>query len=80
MFLRLVFHEYPKRAILGATLMITQSFLYNAIFFTYALVLTKFYGVSATKVPLYGLAFSDRQPARAAAPRPAVRHGRAARR
>ena len=38
--------------------MITQSFLYNAIFFTYALVLTQFYGVSATKVPLYGLAFS----------------------
>jgi MFS family permease len=57
-FLRLVFRQYPKRAILGATLMITQSFLYNAIFFTYALVLTTFYGVSATKVPLYGLAFS----------------------
>jgi MFS family permease len=35
-FLRLVFRQYPKRAILGATLMITQSFLYNAIFFTYA--------------------------------------------
>jgi MFS family permease len=57
-FIRLVFHTYPRRAILGASLMITQSFLYNAIFFTYALVLTKFYGVSATKVPLYGLAFS----------------------
>jgi len=57
-FLGLVFHQYPKRAILGASLMITQSFLYNAIFFTYALVLTKFYDVSATKVPLYGLAFS----------------------
>ena len=57
-FLRLVFREYPKRAILGATLMITQSFLYNAIFFTYALVLVNFYGVSADKVPLYGLAFS----------------------
>jgi MFS family permease len=57
-FLRLVFREYPKRAILGATLMITQSFLYNAIFFTYALVLVNFYGVSATKVPIYGLAFS----------------------
>jgi MFS family permease len=53
-----VFHKYPKRAVLGATLMITQSFLYNAIFFTYALVLTQFYGVSATRVPLYGLAFS----------------------
>jgi MFS family permease len=38
--------------------MITQSFLYNAIFFTYALVLTNFYYVSATAVPLYGLAFA----------------------
>jgi MFS family permease len=57
-FLGLVFHTYPRRAILGASLMITQSFLYNAIFFTYALVLTQFYGVSATRVPLYGLAFS----------------------
>src|SRR5690348_14604089 len=57
-FLRLVFKQYPKRAILGASLMITQSFLYNAIFFTYGLVLTNFYGVSATAVPLYGLAFS----------------------
>jgi MFS family permease len=53
-----VFRQYPKRAILGASLMITQSFLYNAIFFTYALVLTSFYGVNATRVPLYGLAFS----------------------
>jgi MFS family permease len=57
-FIRLVFHTYPRRAILGATLMITQSFLYNAIFFTYALVLTEFYDVSATTVPVYGLAFS----------------------
>ena len=38
--------------------MITQSFLYNAIFFTYALVLVNFYGISATSVPIYGLAFS----------------------
>ena len=38
--------------------MITQSFLYNAIFFTYALVLTKFYHVSNDAVPVYGLAFA----------------------
>ena len=36
-FVRLVFRQYPRRAILGATLMITQSFLYNVIYFTYAL-------------------------------------------
>jgi MFS family permease len=57
-FLRLVFRQYPRRAILGATLMITQSFLYNAIYFTYGLVLVQFYNVPATKVPLYGLAFA----------------------
>jgi MFS family permease len=56
--LRVAFRRYPKRAVLGATLMITQSFLYNAIFFTYALVLTKFYHVSNNSVPLYGLAFA----------------------
>jgi MFS family permease len=56
--LRVAFGRYPKRAVLGATLMITQSFLYNAIFFTYALVLTKFYRVSNNAVPLYGLAFA----------------------
>jgi MFS family permease len=56
--LRLIVRTYPKRAILGGTLMITQSFLYNAIFFTYALVLTKFYHVTNDAVPLYGLAFA----------------------
>jgi MFS family permease len=57
-FLRLAFRQYPRRAVLGASLMITQSFLYNAIFFTYAIVLTTFYGVSPAAVPAYGLAFS----------------------
>lgn len=56
--LGVVFRQYPRRAVLGAALMITQSFLYNAIFFTYAIVLTKFYGVSATMVPFYGIAFA----------------------
>jgi Sugar (and other) transporter len=32
--LKLAFTSYWRRAVLGATLMITQSFLYNAIFFT----------------------------------------------
>ena len=56
--LRVAFRRYPQRAVLGATLMITQSFLYNAIFFTYSLVLTKVYQVSNNNVPLYGLAFA----------------------
>ncbi len=56
--LRVLFKSLPKRSALGATLMITQSFLYNAIFFTYSLVLTKFYGVDAGSVPLYFIAFA----------------------
>ncbi len=55
---RVLFREYPSRAVLGTSLMISQSFLYNAIFFTSALVLGKFYGVSSTSVPLYLIAFA----------------------
>jgi MFS family permease len=56
--IRLIFTSYWRRGVLGATLMITQSFLYNAIFFTYTLVLTKFYGVGSSDAPLYLLAFA----------------------
>src|SRR6202167_378041 len=38
---RVLFRDYPSRSVLGAVLMISQSFLYNAIFFTYTLVLGK---------------------------------------
>jgi MFS family permease len=55
---RTLFARYPKRSILGATLMITQSFLYNAIFFTYALVLTKIYLVPATDTAYYFIFFA----------------------
>lgn len=55
---RVLFRDYPSRSILGATLMISQSFLYNAIFFTYTLVLGKFYGVSSGSTPLYLIAFA----------------------
>ena len=48
----------PSRSILGAALMISQSFLYNAIFFTYTLVLGKFYGVPSESTPLYLIAFA----------------------
>jgi MFS family permease len=53
-----LFREYPSRAVLGASLMITQSFLYNAIFFTYTLVLAKFYGVESTSAPWFLIAFA----------------------
>jgi MFS family permease len=53
-----MFQLYPKRTILGLTLMGSQAFLYNAIFFTYALVLTKFYGIEAGTVPYFLLPFA----------------------
>ena len=56
--LKVLFQQMPRRAVLGATLMITQSFLYNAIFFTYGLVLQQFYGVSDTSLPYYFIAFA----------------------
>ncbi len=49
---------YPKRTVLGASLMITQSFLYNAIFITYALVLTKVYGLTTGSTAYYFMAFA----------------------
>jgi MFS family permease len=55
---RVLFKDYRRRSVLGAALMITQSFLYNAIFFTYTLVLTKFYGVRASNAPFYLIAFA----------------------
>jgi MFS family permease len=53
-----VFKMYPKRTFVGLSLFTGQAFLYNAIFFTYALVLTEVYGVSASSVGLYLLPFA----------------------
>ncbi len=49
---------YPKRTILGLALMITQACLYNAIFFTYAMVLNKFYAVPNQKIGFYIIPFA----------------------
>ena len=49
---------YPSRTVVGMALMTGQAFLYNAIFFTYALVLTKFYGIADDRVPLFLLPFA----------------------
>jgi predicted MFS family arabinose efflux permease len=53
-----LFRDYPTRSLLGAVLIISQSFLYNAIFFTYGLVLKHFYGVSDQDVATYFFAFA----------------------
>ena len=56
---RVFLRMYPKRTIVGATMMITQSFLYNAIFFSYALALTNFYGVKQTSVYFFPFAIGN---------------------
>jgi MFS family permease len=53
-----LFRLYPRRAVLGLVLMTAQAFCYNAIFFTYALVLGRFYGVPPNDVGLYLLPFA----------------------
>ena len=50
--------DYKRRSVLGFALMVSQAFLYNAIFFTYALVLTNFYKVSSDSVGWYLLPFA----------------------
>jgi MFS family permease len=52
------FRQYPSRTVLGITMMVTQSFLYNAIFFTAALVLQNFYGLDAATAALYFFPFA----------------------
>jgi MFS family permease len=55
---RTLLKAYPGRTVLGLVLMAAQAFVYNAIFFTYALILSRFYGVPADKVGLYILPFA----------------------
>ena len=53
-----LFRTHRRRTLVGLSLMAAQAFFYNAIFFTYALVLTDFYGVSADRVGWYLLPFA----------------------
>jgi len=53
-----IVHEHWRRSFLGFVLMSTQAFFYNAIFFTYALVLMRFYGVPEKDVGAYLLPFA----------------------
>jgi MFS family permease len=46
------------RTLVGLALMTAQAFFYNAIFFTYALVLTDFYGIPADRIGWYILPFA----------------------
>ena len=53
-----IVHEHRRRSVLGFVLMLTQAFFYNAIFFTYGLVLMRFYDVPAQNVGGYLLPFA----------------------
>lgn len=55
---RTMLKQYPTRSILGFSLMVGQAFLYNAIFFTYSLVLTTFYHIPANVTGLYIIPFA----------------------
>lgn len=51
-------HRYRSRSGLVLALMVSQAFFYNAIFFTYALVLTRFMGVAQGEAGLYLFPFA----------------------
>jgi MFS family permease len=53
-----LFRTERQRTFVGLSLMAAQAFFYNAIFFTYALVLTDFYGIRADHVGWYLLPFA----------------------
>jgi len=55
---RVLLRRHLRRSVLGFSLMVAQAFAYNAIFFTYALVLSRFYSVPADRVGLYLLPFA----------------------
>jgi MFS family permease len=53
-----LFRVERRRTLVGLSLMVAQAFFYNAIFFTYALVLTDFYGIPADHIGWYLLPFA----------------------
>ena len=53
-----LFHVHRLRTFVGLSLMAAQAFFYNAIFFTYALILTDFFGIRAEHVGWYILPFA----------------------
>jgi MFS family permease len=54
---RTLFARYPRRSALGFTLMATQAFIYNAVIFTFTIVLTTFFKVSDSVAPVYLIPF-----------------------
>lgn len=55
---RRMYQKYLSRSFLSLSLIASQAFLYNAVFFTYALILTRFYHVPGGRTGLYLLPFA----------------------
>jgi len=55
---RTLLHRYRRRSVVVLALMVSQAFFYNAIFFTYSLVLTRFHHVPEARVALYIFPFA----------------------
>jgi MFS family permease len=53
-----LFTDYRRRAILGVVLMAAQAFCYNAVFFTYALILKQFYAIPSGSIGWFMLPFA----------------------
>ena len=69
-----LFTTYRQRSLVGLVLMGAQAFFYNAIFFTFALVLTDFFGIPSNHVGWYILPFAAGNFLGPLAARPPVRH------
>jgi MFS family permease len=55
---RTMLGQYPARSFLGFSMMVTQAFVYNAIFFTYALVLQHFYQIPSDRIGVFFFPFA----------------------
>jgi len=55
---RTLLKRFPRRTALGISMMVAQAFFYNAIFFSYGLILERFHGVRADRVGLYIIPFA----------------------
>jgi MFS family permease len=56
--LETIFVTYRQRAVLGFVLLVSQAFFYNAIFFSYGLILVAYYAIPSDRIGLYLLPFA----------------------
>src|SRR4029077_20707208 len=54
---RTLFSRYPRRSVLGFTLLATQAFVYNAVIFTFSTLLTGVFKVDSSVAGLYLIPF-----------------------